>query len=50
MEAESDQLFRLWRVRRTLMQMCNDRGYDVPEDQLDITLDAFKEQFGDDPA
>ena len=31
------------------MQMCHDRGYLVTQDELDQTLDQFKEQFGDRP-
>ena len=41
--------YRLWRVRKTVMQMCHDRGYLVTQDELDQTLDQFKEQFGDRP-
>ena len=32
-----------------LFQMCHDRGYLVTQDELDQTLDQFKEQFGDRP-
>ena len=45
-EAET---YKLWRVRKTVMQMCHDRGYLVTQDELDQTLDQFKEQFGDRP-
>lgn len=45
-EAET---YRLWRIRKTVMQMCHDRGYLVTQDELDQTLEQFKEQFGDRP-
>ena len=45
-EAET---YRLWRIRKTVMQMCHDRGYLVTQDELDQTLEHFKEQFGDRP-
>ena len=39
----------LWRIRKTVMQMCHDRGYLVTQDELDQSLEQFKEQFGDKP-
>ncbi|CAB3262539.1 unnamed protein product [Arctia plantaginis] len=30
--------------------LCHDRGYLVTQDELDQTLDQFKEQFGDKPS
>lgn len=30
--------------------MCHDRGYLVTQDELDQTLEQFKEQFGDRPS
>jgi hypothetical protein len=32
-----------------LLQLCHDRGYLVTQDELDQTLEQFKEQFGDKP-
>ena len=46
-EAES---YKLWRIRKTIMQLCHDRGYLVTQDELDQTLDQFKDQFGDKPS
>lgn len=46
-EAET---YKLWRVRKTVMQLCHDRGYLVTQDELDQTLEQFKEQFGDKPS
>ena len=39
----------LWRIRKTVMQMCHDRGYLVTQGELDQSLDQFEEQFGDRP-
>ncbi|KAJ8867717.1 hypothetical protein PR048_031520 [Dryococelus australis] len=32
------------------LQLCHDRGYLVTQDELDQTLEQFKEQFGDKPS
>jgi DNA-directed RNA polymerase I, II, and III subunit RPABC1 len=40
----------MWRIRKTIMQMCHDRGYLVTQDELDQTLEQFIEQFGDRPS
>lgn len=32
------------------MQLCHDRGYLVTQDELDQTLEQFKEQYGDKPS
>ncbi|KAJ8978421.1 hypothetical protein NQ317_018324 [Molorchus minor] len=45
-EAET---YKLWRIRKTVMQLCHDRGYLVTQDELDQTLEQFKDQFGDKP-
>jgi len=44
------EVYKLWRIRKTIMQLCHDRGYLVTQDELDQTLDQFKEQFGDRPS
>ncbi|VEN46926.1 unnamed protein product [Callosobruchus maculatus] len=33
-----------------ITQLCHDRGYLVTQDELDQTLEQFKEQFGDKPS
>ncbi|CAH1776048.1 unnamed protein product, partial [Owenia fusiformis] len=49
MDDEADTI-KLWRIRKTIMQLCHDRGYLVTQDELDQTLDQFKQQFGDKPS
>ena len=44
--ATNDEQLRLWRIHRTCWEMLRDRGYLVADDKLNITLDAFKEEFG----
>jgi len=46
-EAET---YKLWKIRKTVMQLCHDRGYLVTQDELDQTVDQFKAQFGDKPS
>ena len=46
-EAET---YKLWRIRKTVMSLCHDRGYLVTQDELDQTIDQFKSQFGDKPS
>ncbi|XP_066928420.1 DNA-directed RNA polymerases I, II, and III subunit RPABC1-like [Clytia hemisphaerica] len=44
------EVYKLWRIRKTIMQMCHDRGYLVTQDELDQTVDQFIEQFGNRPS
>ncbi|CAB3984624.1 DNA-directed RNA polymerases I, II, and III subunit RPABC1 [Paramuricea clavata] len=47
---DETETYRFWRIRKTVMQMCHDRGYLVTQDELDQTLEQFKEQFGERPS
>lgn len=47
---DAAEVDRMWRIRKTVMQMCHDRGYLVTQDELDQTLEQFIEQFGDRPS
>eukprot|EP00271_Cylindrocystis_brebissonii_P001096 TRINITY_DN1134_c0_g1_i1.p1 TRINITY_DN1134_c0_g1~~TRINITY_DN1134_c0_g1_i1.p1 ORF type:complete len:204 (+),score=48.74 TRINITY_DN1134_c0_g1_i1:357-968(+) len=40
---------RLYRIRRTALQMLADRGYLVTEGELAMSRDGFREKFGDEP-
>lgn len=46
-EAET---YKLWRVRKTVLSLCHDRGYLMGQEELDSTLEDFKAQFGDKPS
>jgi len=47
---DEQETYKLWRIRKTIMQLCHDRGYLVTQDELDQTLEQFKAQFGDKPS
>uniref|UniRef100_A0A665TEU9 DNA-directed RNA polymerases I, II, and III subunit RPABC1 n=1 Tax=Echeneis naucrates TaxID=173247 RepID=A0A665TEU9_ECHNA len=47
---DEEETYRLWKIRKTIMQLCHDRGYLVTQDELDQTLEEFKCQFGDKPS
>lgn len=43
------ECFKLHRIWLTVKQMCNDRGYDVDDADLELSLDGWIERFGDAP-
>uniref|UniRef100_A0A8C5KSD4 DNA-directed RNA polymerases I, II, and III subunit RPABC1 n=1 Tax=Jaculus jaculus TaxID=51337 RepID=A0A8C5KSD4_JACJA len=45
-----DKTYQLWKIHKTIVQLCHDHGYLVTEDELDQTLKEFKAQFGDEPS
>ncbi|CAH1263561.1 DNA-directed RNA polymerases I, II, and III subunit RPABC1 [Branchiostoma lanceolatum] len=47
---DEQETYKLWRIRKTIMQLCHDRGYLVTQDELDQRLEQFKDQFGDKPS
>lgn len=44
--AERGSQFNLFRVFRTCWEMLRDRGYQVPEDQLNLSFDDFETEYG----
>ena len=44
---DEQETYKMWRVRKTVMQLCHDRGYLVTQDELDQTLDQFKVSLSD---
>jgi DNA-directed RNA polymerase I, II, and III subunit RPABC1 len=44
---DPEELNRLYRVWSTLMKMLNDRGYNVPENMLQMSLNSLKQRFVD---
>ncbi|EDW32311.1 GL10501 [Drosophila persimilis] len=47
---DEEELYKMWRIRKTVLQMCHDRGYLVTQEELDQTLQGFQEIFGDRPS
>ncbi|KAI1718411.1 voltage gated chloride channel domain-containing protein [Ditylenchus destructor] len=47
---EDCEIFRLWRLRTTALQMCYDRGYSVSHEELNQSLATFKYLYGDRPS
>jgi DNA-directed RNA polymerase I, II, and III subunit RPABC1 len=45
----SIESIRYFECRRTLMEMLRDRGYNVSESDLTLTLSDFRSQFGELP-
>ncbi|XP_014678631.1 PREDICTED: DNA-directed RNA polymerases I, II, and III subunit RPABC1-like [Priapulus caudatus] len=44
------EVYKLWKIRKTIMQLCHDRGYLVTQEELDQTIEHFKQQFGEKPS
>eukprot|EP00040_Diaphanoeca_grandis_P033382 m.204470 g.204470 ORF g.204470 m.204470 type:complete len:215 (-) comp32888_c5_seq1:111-755(-) len=49
-DEEIQELFVMSRARRTVMQMCRDRGFDVAATDYDMDEDSFIERFGSTPS
>uniref|UniRef100_A0A7N0U8L3 Uncharacterized protein n=1 Tax=Kalanchoe fedtschenkoi TaxID=63787 RepID=A0A7N0U8L3_KALFE len=47
MMSSDDELHRLWRIRRTVMQMLRDRGYFVSDNDVDISKQQFINKYGE---
>jgi len=44
------EIYKLWKIRKTVMQLCHDRMYMVAQDELDQSLEQFKAQYGSKPS
>ena len=42
-----DELEKLWKIRKTVLQMVNDRGYIVTNDELEQSFEQFKDTYGE---
>ncbi len=47
-EAGEREAARLWRAWRTVHEMVQDRGYELSEEEVKISLEDFIEKFRDD--
>lgn len=46
LNSEVDEVTRLYRIRKTLMEMLNDRGYMVTDSDINMTKDEFIAKYG----
>jgi DNA-directed RNA polymerase I, II, and III subunit RPABC1 len=44
-EAGDREAARLWRAWRTVHEMVQDRGYELSDDEVKISLEDFKRQY-----
>ena len=47
---DEQEVYKLWRIRKTILQLCHDRGYIITSEELEQTLEQFKETYGDKPS
>ncbi|XP_062146779.1 DNA-directed RNA polymerases II and IV subunit 5A-like isoform X1 [Alnus glutinosa] len=47
MTLSEEEINRLFRIRRTVMQMLKDRGYFVGDFEIDMTKEQFKDKYGE---
>lgn len=47
---DETEIYKLWKIRKTAMTLCRDRGYLVSQAELDQTIDQFKQEFGNKPS
>ncbi|KAF1816386.1 RPB5 subunit of DNA-directed RNA polymerase [Eremomyces bilateralis CBS 781.70] len=43
----SKDLVKMWRIYKTVKELCRDRGYEVTDEEIEISLDDFRAQYGD---
>lgn len=41
------EIYKMWRIRHTIFQLCHDRGYLVTQEELNETLEKFKAKYDD---
>ncbi|CAH8635537.1 unnamed protein product [Schistosoma bovis] len=46
---DDSETYKLWRIRKTILKMCKDRGYLVMPKELEQSLEDFKATVGDPP-
>lgn len=49
-EKHTQECYRLWRIRRTILEMLKDRGYSVLSDDLEMDVDEFYQKFSISPS
>lgn len=41
-DSSSREIQRIWRIQKTIKEICNDRQYTVAQSELEMTLEEFK--------
>ena len=49
MDANAELTYKLFRIRKTLVQLCHARNYIVSPEELEQTLEQFIHSYGDRP-
>lgn len=44
-DEDNAEMYKMWRIRHTVLQLCHDRGYLITQDELDETFEQFKEEY-----
>ncbi|EEY14973.1 DNA-directed RNA polymerases I like protein [Verticillium longisporum] len=44
-DGQSKEVVRAWRAWRTVHEMCADRGYELAESEIQISLDRFRHEY-----
>lgn len=47
MATSDEEITRLYRIQRTIMQMLNDRGYIVADHELNMSKELFIDKYGE---
>lgn len=42
---DNGEMYKMWRIRHTVLQLCHDRGYLITGDELDESFEQFKQQY-----
>lgn len=45
MADEEAEIYKLWRIRKTVLNLCHDRGYLIAQEELDQTIEEFRDEF-----
>ncbi|KAM0284714.1 hypothetical protein ACHAQH_001869 [Verticillium albo-atrum] len=44
-DGQSKEMVRAWRAWRTVHEMCSDRGYELAESEIQMSLDRFRHEY-----
>lgn len=47
MSDDNIEIYKLWRIRHTIFQLCHDRGYMVTQEELNETYESLRDKYID---